>query len=415
MKEYVIIGNGIAAAGCIEGIRKIDQVNKIVVISKEKYPVYCRPLISYYLQGKVDLESMHYRSENFYTANGCEVLYGETAAKIDNQAKEVILSQGGALSYTSLCVATGARPYQPKIQGVEKVEKSFFFTNLDDALNLEKTVRKNDKVLIIGAGLIGLKCAEGLYGKVKDITVCDLAHNILASILDAETAPIVQNHLEQKGINFMLSDSVKEIKDNIAFSQKGKKIPFDILVIATGVKPNTQLLSEIDGEVRQGIIVDKTMKTSLDNIYAAGDCTEAYDITIDDNKVLALLFNAYCQGRTAGINMAGGNNIFDTTMAMNSAGFLGLHVMTAGSYITEADGGVIYKEIDSNSAKKFFTKDGILKGYILINKVEGGGIYTAMIREKTPLDTVDFQLLRENPSYLGFTPENRRKKFGGVV
>lgn len=94
MKNYVIIGNGIAAAGCIEGIRSVDKDGKITVISKEEHPVYCRPLISYYLEGKTDLEKMNYRPVDFYKDNGCEVIFGKTAEKIDSGKKQVLLSDG---------------------------------------------------------------------------------------------------------------------------------------------------------------------------------------------------------------------------------------------------------------------------------------------------------------------------------
>ena len=94
MQQYVIIGNGVAAAGCIEGIRRVDQTGKISVISAENHPVYCRPLISYYLEGKTDLDKIGYRSPDFYDKMGCEVYYGKKAVKIDPQAKTVLLDDG---------------------------------------------------------------------------------------------------------------------------------------------------------------------------------------------------------------------------------------------------------------------------------------------------------------------------------
>ena len=116
MKQYVIVGNGIAAAGCIEGIRKIDKDTPITVISSEKYPVYCRPLISYYLQGKTDLKRMNYRSAAFYSDNGCEVIYGETVIKVNSEEHTVLLSNGQEISYTRLLIATGSSPFVPRFE-----------------------------------------------------------------------------------------------------------------------------------------------------------------------------------------------------------------------------------------------------------------------------------------------------------
>ena len=152
MKNYVIIGNGVAAAGCIEGIRTADKDAKITLISEEKYPVYCRPLISYYLEGKTTLEKMNYRDKNFYKDNNCDVIYGKKAVSIDNKTKTVTLDDQTKISYDSLCLATGSSAFVPPFEGLEKVENKFSFMTIDDTLALEKSLTSESKVLIVGAG-----------------------------------------------------------------------------------------------------------------------------------------------------------------------------------------------------------------------------------------------------------------------
>ena len=238
---------------------------------------------------------------------------------------------------------------------------------------------------------------------------------MLSSILDEDTAPIVQKHLEANGIEFLLADRVSRFERNKAIMTSGRIVDFDILVTAVGMRPNTSLMADIGGTVGRGIVVDESMQTNLQQIYAAGDCTEGFDLSLGANRVLALLPNAYMQGHTAGINMAGGTSSFNQAIPMNSIGLFGLHVMTAGSYFSEKDGGTVYQQISDTSAKKFFIRNGLLKGYILVGEVERGGIYTSLIRNQTSLDTIDFDLLRENPTFLAFSAENRREKFGKVV
>lgn len=415
MKQYVIIGNSIAATGCIEGIRKVDKDTPITVISGEKHPAYCRPLISYYLEGKTNLDKINYRKNTFYSDNGCNVIYGETADKINPEKHTVLLSNGEEIAYSRLLIATGSSPFVPHFDGIETVPQKFSFMTLDDTLNLEKAICETSKVLIVGAGLIGLKCAEGLKDRVGKITVCDLAKNVLSSILDDDTAPIVQSHLEKNGVEFFMGDSVKCFDGNIATMQSGKQVEFDILVTAVGVRPNTSLVADIGGEVNRGIVVNAKMQTNIADIFAAGDCSEGYDLSINKNRVLALLPNAYIGGFCAGMNMAGGDKDFSNAIPMNSIGFMGLHIMTAGNYITEKDGGMVLSQKTADATKKFFVKDNQLKGYILIGNVLGGGIYTSLIREKTPLDTLDFENLQKNPTFFAFSAETRRKKFGGVV
>ena len=184
MKEYVIIGNGVAAVGTIEGIRKIDKQSQITVISEENHPVYCRPLISYYLEKKTDLQRINYRDKDFYEKMNCKVIYGKKAVKIDTAKKQVSLCDGSSLPYSSVCVATGSSPFVPPFTGLQTVENKFCFMTLDDTLALEKAITPKSRVLIVGAGLIGLKCAEGRCGRVADISVCDLADRVLSIILE---------------------------------------------------------------------------------------------------------------------------------------------------------------------------------------------------------------------------------------
>ena len=410
MKRYVIVGNGTAAVGCIEGIRALDAEGEITVVSGEDRPVYGRPLISYYLMGKTDLAKMNYRPADFYEKNGCRVLYGRRAVALDPDKKTVTLDGDEALPYDALLIATGSRPFVPPFEGLDTVEKKYSFMTLDDALALEGALDGKARVLIVGAGLIGLKCAEGIKDRVGQITVCDLADRVLSSILDADCAAVVQKHLEESGIDFLLGDTAVKFDRNVATMKSGVTVDFDGLVLAVGVRANTDLVKDAGGSVNRGIVVDQRCATDLPSVFAAGDCAEGYDSSTGGNRVLAILPNAYLQGHTAGSNMAGGDEALSNAIPMNSIGFFGLHIMTAGAY----DGEMTEEKSDAG-IKRFFTKDGLLRGYILIGETERAGIYTSLVGEKTPLSTLDFDLTKKFASNLIFSRENRRKKFGGVV
>ena len=412
MKQYVIIGNGVAAAGCIEGIRSVDAEGRITVISAEKHPVYCRPLISYYLENKTDLQRMHYRPESFYEDHKADVLYGRTVSAVDKDAKKVTLDNGDTLSYDALCCCTGSSPFVPPMQGLETVQNKFNFMTIDDSLALEQAVTPESKVMIIGAGLIGLKCAEGLHSRVKQITVCDLAPRVLSSILDDKCAAMMQKHLERNGISFILGTSAKEFSGNHVTMQNGTALDFDVLVLAVGVRANTALVKEAGGNVNRGIVVDDACRSSLADIYAAGDCTEYHDISSDTVKVMALMPNAYMQGHTAGVNMAGGEAVFDNAIPMNSIGFFGFHCHTAGA---QPEGCEMYEESDENHIKRLFVKDDRLTGFMLLGHMHRTGIYTALIRNKTPLSSVDFDRLRIEPQLSALGSAYRDKVLKGAV
>lgn len=401
--NYLLIGNSAAAVGCIEGIRRQDREGKITVLSDEPYHTYSRPLISYLLCGKTDLERMKYRPDTFYTANGCELKYGR-AVKLLPDKKQVELENGEKLPYDKLLIATGSRPFVPPISGLDSVPEKFTFMSLDDAKALDAALSPTKRVFIMGAGLIGLKCAEGIAQKSESVVVADLADHILPSILDADGAALVQKHLEKQNISFLLSDGVERFENKSAFLKSGKKVDFDLLVIAVGVRPNTDLAFEAGAEVTRGIVTDEYCRTTLPDIYAAGDCTVSRDASTGESKVLALLPNAYMQGECAGISMAGGESVYDKAIPMNAIGFFGLHILTAGNYVGQE------KVMQTgNNYKKLVTDEDHLKGYILIGDVARAGIYTSLIRNQTPLSGLDFELISEKPQLMAFSRSERSR------
>ena len=431
--KYIIIGNSAAGIGAVEGIRQIDKQGEITLITNEPHHTYSRPLISYLLLGKVDEEKMKYRDSGFYTDNNCKLLANVTVTGIDAKAKQVVLSDNNRIPYDKLLVATGSSAFVPPFDGLDSVKDKFTFMSLDDAHNLDAALApalsEKKRVLIIGAGLIGLKCAEGIAERVSHITVVDLAPRILSSILDDEGAKVVQSHIESKGIEFKLAASVKKFESNAAILEpqpspsqtgegspleSGEKINFDVLVLAVGVRPNTALLKDI-ANIERGIIVDNKSQTSAPDIFSAGDCTQTLDVSSGQNKIMALLPNAYMQGECAGVNMAGGNKTFDRAIPMNAIGFFGLHMITAGNYTGDVYKGQVAdnKGQAANGYKRLFYSDNKLTGYILIGDVDKAGIYTSLIRERTPLDTIDFALVCEKPGLMAFTKEDRMAKLGG--
>ncbi len=407
--NYVILGNSAAAVGCIEGIRSVDQTGSITVISDEPYPVYSRPLISYLLEGRTTLEKMRYRPDDFYEKNNVKTILGVKAEKVDSSAKTVLLENGESVAYDRLLIATGSRPFVPPMEGLDRVEKKFSFMKLDDAKALESELTKESRVLIVGAGLIGLKCAEGIRDRVQSITVIDLADRILPSILDEEGSAMMKEFLEGQGLTFHLNDSVAQFGPDGAELKSGKWVSFDLLVVAVGVRPNTQLAAEAGCQVGRGVTIDDHSRTSMPDIYAAGDCCECLDIADGQTRILAILPNAYLQGETAGVNMAGGEKVFDKAIPMNAIGFFGQHIITAGSYDGEE-----WTEKSNDTYKKLITKDNRLRGFILIGNVARAGIYTAMIREATPIDSVDFELMKQKPQLMAFAFDQRAAKLGGA-
>ena len=408
--RYVIIGGSAAAIGCIEGVRSVDKTGEIILITGETEWNYSRPLISYLLEGKTTRDKMWCRPDSFFTRNGVTVKAGVLATALDAGDRTVRLSTGERLAYDRLLAATGSRPFVPPIPGLETVERTFCFQTLSDASALAEALRPESRVLILGAGLTGVKCAEGIRGLCAQIAIADLAPRVLPAVLDDTAAAMVQARMEEKGVRFYLNDSAAAFRGNTARLQSGTELEFDVLVTAAGVRPNTQLVADAGGAVDRGILVDGRCATTLPDVYAAGDCAQGYDAVSGEKRMLPLWPNAVLQGETAGINMAGGRADYTQGIALNASGVFGLHMVTAGSY--EGESFTVQRD---GSYKRLVTADGVLKGVIMVGDVSRAGIYTDLIRKKKPLSEIDFDLIRESPQLMAFSQKDRRVQLGGEV
>ena len=408
--RYVIIGGSAAAIGCIEGVRSVDKTGEIILITRETEWNYSRPLISYLLEGKTTRDKMWCRPDSFFTRNGVTVKAGVLATALDAGDRTVRLSTGERLAYDRLLAATGSRPFVPPIPGLETVERTFCCQTLSDASALAEALRSESRVLILGAGLTGVKCAEGIRGLCAQIAIADLAPRVLPAVLDDTAAAMVQARMEEKGVRFYLNDSAAAFRGNTARLQSGTELEFDVLVTAVGVRPNTQLVADAGGAVDRGILVDGRCATTLPDVYAAGDCAQGYDAVSGEKRMLPLWPNAMLQGETAGINMAGGRADYTQGIALNASGVFGLHMVTAGSY--EGESFTVQRD---GSYKRLVTADGVLKGVIMVGDVSRAGIYTDLIRKKKPLSEIDFDLIRESPQLMAFSQKDRRVQLGGEV
>ena len=409
--RYVIIGGSAAAVGCIEGIRAVDKAGEITLVSREPYPFYGRPLISYLLEGKTTQDKLlAYRPADYEERMGVRALRGVSAVSVDSEKKTVLLEDGRTLPYDRLLLATGSNPFVPKMDGLDAVANKTSFMTLDDALSLRAMLGegRDKRVLIVGAGLIGLKCAEGILSLAASIDVVDLAPRILPTTLPEEPAAIVQRQIERAGVRFHLNDSVARFEPGLAHLTSGGEVPFDVLVLCVGVRANTALAQSAGCAVERGIVVDDHMRTSVQGIYAAGDCTVQADPDTGRLRPLAIWPNASMQGETAGRNMAGVDEAFDKGIPMNATGFMGLHYISAGVYEGEQ-----LLTHTADTYKLLCVKDDRLVGFILLGNIDRAGIYTALVRERTPLSSIDFDLIRDTPQLMAFSATERAKKLGG--
>lgn len=399
--RHVIIGASFAALNAAKAILSNESDDEVVVLSKEKDAPYYRPLISYLLMGKTTEEKMR-----MSFPESVKIILGTEAERIDTKKKEVIASNGKRYKYDRLLISTGSRPFVPPFKGLDRVsdEIKTTFMTLEDARKLNGMLDKDKRVLIIGSGLIGLKSAEAILERVKSVDVIDLQNRILPAVLDEVSSEYLKKYLEAKGMRFHLGLSVDEFYEKSARLTDNSTLDFDILVLAVGVRANTSLFEEIGGKTGRGILIDTHSRTSIPNIYAAGDVTESMDISSMASKPIQIVPNAAFQGETAGMNMSGIERTFDNAIPMNATGFFSLHLITAGTYKGE-----LLDLSDENGLRRFYIENDELKGFILTESaIERGGIYTSLIRDRIKLSTLDKNIFKA-PLLMAFPKERREK------
>ena len=405
MKKYVLIGGSIATEGAIEGILSADKNADITVICGEKRPLYSRPLISYALEKKTTDEKMYFHGEDYYEKKGVTAVYA-VAEKIDPE-KKVVIAESKEYPYDELLVATGSKPFVPPIKGLESVAKKHTFYTMDDMLGLRADLEKGGKVLIVGAGLIGMKCAEGVKEYTDDIVIADMAPHPLPAATTPEAGTIVQERLSSI-IDFRLNAALDHFDGNKAVFGSGEEAAFDILVLALGVRPQVGLLKEIGAEVNRGILVNEKMQTNFPHIYASGDVVESYEAVGESKRLLQLFPSAYLGGKTAGKNMAGEECSFLTDIPMNATNLFGVRITSAGLFVgekTEVTVGEDYRAL--------YVEGDVIKGFILIGDSARAGILTDFIRKKRSIGEMDAKELLAGRDLSVYPAEERRAALGG--
>lgn len=425
--DYLIIGNSAAGVTAAEYIRAEDADGSVLIVSREPYAVYGRPLISYLIEGKTTEGRMGFKSSGFYDAHSIDTLLGPDyeAVALDGDAHRITLANGDTVSYGKCLIATGSVPFTPPIKGLEDRDNVFSFITLDDAkaawaAAVEATERAHEasrksRIVVIGAGLIGLKAAEALSHHVDSVVVLELAPRILPAVLDDEGAAILKELLEKHDITCLPGVSADELRGEgssitSAVLTNGEELSCDLVIAAVGVRPNSALAVEAGAEQGRGLICGTDLQTSIHDVYAAGDVTQVTDLLDGSQRPLALWPNAMRQGKIVGQFMAGTVDAepFEGNFAVNAVDFFDISLLTAGVINPPDDGGYEVRVLSEGAVyAKFVIKDDRLVGYILLNRPANAGIYTAMIEQRVQLSTLSGNIFEDAPINLDFPADVR--------
>jgi len=418
MKQFIIIGNSAAGISCVEAIRTKDKASKIIVISDEDYLAYCRCLISYYLAGEVKEDKILLRQKDFYRENNIELFLNKRVIQIQPKKNRIILEDKTFLNYDALLIATGASPKFPDIAGIKK-RGVFGFRTLKDVKEIEDLLPVTKTACVLGGGLIGLKAAYALHKRKIETKIIVKSKQVLSQMLDEPAAKIVQDKLSENGLEVIFGQDASEVIGNGDLKaiklESGKVIGCSLVIVGKGIKPNIDLVKDSEIKINEGIIVNDFLRTTVPNIYAAGDCAESFDLTLGAHTVNALWPIAVEQGKIAGLNMAGENIKYDGSLGMNSLEFFGLPVVSLGIYKVKAQeaGYEELKTIDEKLKlyKKIILKNNFVVGAVLVGNIKNAGIFLRLIKERIDTSSFKERLLSENFGYPEIMDLVKEEKF----
>ncbi|MDB5854321.1 MAG: pyridine nucleotide-disulfide oxidoreductase family protein [Herminiimonas sp.] len=407
--QHLIIGNGPAGVIAAETIRKQKPLDRIMLLGDEPEPPYSRMAIPYLLHGKIDEAGTHLRKKpGHFIDLRIEQVMGR-ATRIHTERKEVELADGSNLAWDRLLLATGSTPARPPLPGMELPNVINCWT-MADARRIMTATPRGTRVLQMGAGFIGCIILEALAMRGVQLTVVEMGDRMVPRMMGDGAAGMIRRWCEEKGVAVRTGARVESISPlegsigggigsnapgglRVALSD-GTHIDVDVVICATGVKPTVGFAKESGIACATGILVDSTMQTSVQGIYAAGDCAEAFDLATGKTVVSAIQPNAAEQARCAGLNMAGHPARLHDVTLINVLDTLGLVSSSFGQW--EGAPGGEHAELADPAAFRYvrleFNGD-LLIGANTIGLTQHIGVLRGLIAAKVPLGEWKAQLM----------------------
>ena len=310
MKErLVVLGGGQAAVQAILSLRQGGYAGSITLVGEEPHVPYQRPPLSKkYLAGAFERERLHLRPESFYASREVDLHLGVRAEELDVHARRVRLADGRSLPYDRLLLATGSRPRRMAVPGAN-LPGIHYVRTIDDVDGIRASLKQGARIVIVGAGYIGLEIASVMAELRFDVTVLEAADRILSRVMCAESAKFFADYHASRGVAIRCATQVAEFRgrDSVTAvaSAAGETFPCDLVIVGIGIVPNVELAERAGLHCANGISVDACARTRVPEIVAAGDCTNQPHPFVGQNVRLESVNNAVEQGKAAALSLLG--------------------------------------------------------------------------------------------------------------
>jgi nitrite reductase (NADH) large subunit len=389
--RYVIIGASAAGCKAAETLRRYAPQSPIAVISEEAQPLYSRPLLTYLLSGEVSPEKVWLQGENYFREWDLDPFLGEPVVRVDPAAHAVHLLGGRRVPYDRLLIASGARPRLLGLKG-EELSGVYTLRTLADWRRLATGLPQEGRVVVVGAGAVGLKTADALARRGLSVTLVARGAQPLSRVLDATAAALLHAAITRMGIEIIYHAWPEAIWGEAGQVRAltlngGRELPCQAVLFSIGVAPNVEFLAGTDLASPEGIPVDRQMGTADPDILAAGDCAYAYHLLTGQRAGYHIWPAAVAQGRIAGANLAGAGLTYDGLLPQNSLSLRGFHIITGGLGPLDAAGCEVVSELDERRSRyrSLIYREGRLVGLTLVGAVEDAGIYFQLMAQQAPV------------------------------
>jgi NAD(P)H-nitrite reductase large subunit len=386
--NLLVIGNGGAAIHALQAARASGHSGPLHLVSDMPGRAFNPMLSPYYLAGKIPFDDCFPFGEGFYKKFDITCHLGSPVETLDSANKEVILKGGEKLSYDRCIVATGASPLLPPVPGLRTSNHVFTLRTAEDTILLHDALSETQRALILGASLVGVKVAEILVQRGIKVTIVDIAGQVLPHAAHPECAALLEAHFATKGVELHLTWNLEGVEDHGTEAyfhfQGNKTIKAELCLVSTGVRPNLDFLKGSGVEIDQGILVNHRMRTSVEDLYAAGDVSQGRNLLTGKKEIIGLWGNACYQGRTAGLNMAGLKTSHPGAVPDHISSLFGLNFVNLGNPTHQGNDVTVLSNRDlSDGPYRLMAFDkGVLVGANLINGFESAGrLKKAMIRK----------------------------------
>ncbi|MDI5993788.1 nitrite reductase large subunit NirB, partial [Pseudomonas sp. MDMC216] len=381
--KLVMIGNGMAGVRTLEELLKLaPDLYDITVFGAEPHPNYNRILLSPVLAGEQTFEEIVLNDLNWYAENDIKLLLGRKVIKIDRKKRLVIAEDGSEAEYDRLLIATGSNPFILPIPGKD-LQGVIGYRDIADTQMMMDTAKTHKHAVVIGGGLLGLEAANGLKLRGMDVTVVHIGDWLLERQLDSTAGRLLQKSLEDRGLKFLLPKHTAELLDNgegrvcaVKFKD-GEVIPADLVVMAAGIRPNSELAESAGIACNRGILVNDTMQTYDPRIYAIGECASHRGIAYG---LVAPLFE---QAKVCANHLAQlGFSRYQGSVTSTKLKVTGIDLFSAGEFMGgEGTETITLSDPIGGVYKKLVIKDDVLVGACLYGDTADGGWYFRQIRE----------------------------------